>query len=378
MRSRTRLAGMSLVVSLFALTCACGSGRPVHGQAKERGLPLARLGAVVGIGFPSGSVGWAVLVNNFGTFVIARSTDSGKAWRLVKSTDGTVNVWPPEIANNHLVGFCFPTPLRAIVAFSANGVGVASTTDGGRIWHESRLGPSNSTPREPTVSCPEPGVAFLSTAYPNGTTSRVALYVSGNAGRTWTVVGSEPASLVNATWGAVAFADQTDGWMGVQGGQFASTLLLQTSDGGRTFSPAAVPDTALPPTRWVIGPAIGSGNVAAVLVTSGAGVSAVFTTTDLGATWASSPTTRLLPGDSALAVAPNGAVWVTGVGPTPIDLYSAGLGWVRRSVPFLHAGDAPLDLAFDPEGTAYLVCTGSSGDYVLRSVNAGRTWTLVK
>ncbi len=227
--------------------------------------------ALQGLGAAAGSEGIAIL----------RTVDGGATWQQASLTGGgpstsTAGAIPFSCIKN---GIKFVNPDTGFVGGSCAGGSPAFyvTHDAGNTWTSVDL-PSLDNPSQPltrcqcTVSAPvfptaTDGFALMTGELP-------ALYVSHDAGATWTAHVSPAAQAQQAP----SFADATHGWLADQAGKlFAST------DAGTTWASITMNieltngliDFVSPTTGWAL--------------VSDSGNARLFTTTDAGKTWSPVP-----------------------------------------------------------------------------------------
>jgi photosystem II stability/assembly factor-like uncharacterized protein len=303
------------------------------------------------------------------------TADDGARW---------ANVTPPAfradpILLGHVLGVAAFGSERVWLLVSADagyGTRLVYTWDAGGSWRATPLvpGPSGAAPSflpggasaaTPTFSSADDGW-ILGGAGPG---KRGRLFRTRDGGVHWSFVAGTPFR------GSVVFTDRVDGWgVGAPGG-----ALYRSTDGGVTWRRARLGRGARAVTVGVptfFGPR--DGVVAATR--PGAEPVVVYTTSDGGARWHGrpAPTRR---GEPVSFAASSAARWALYAGSTLYTTADAGRTWTSVH-PRLPAAVTGLDrLASAGPAALWAQAHGHRGDnyptYLLRSVDGGRTWSLL-
>jgi photosystem II stability/assembly factor-like uncharacterized protein len=245
--------------------------------------------------------------------------------------------------------------------------GFLHSADGGITWTANRLGPPMGfnaiafadADNAWAVGQPSDGWDYM---------DRALMYHSADGGATWT---EAPVSLAaNAPLGDIAFADPDQGWAV---GRYGT--ILHTSDGGANWTLQHVPAEVssmdfLKATftsaddGWAVGDR--SGNSTAIV-----------RTTDGGSTW------HVVYNESVSlwTVAARDAhhAWAAG---EDLEVYTTGddgVTWDQADTPAPEGFESISDIEV-VDATTGLACTksGSKGGRILRTIDAGATWTVVE
>lgn len=190
-------------------------------------------GKIGSLSFPNATAGWAVSTPPAaGRGSLMHSTDGGATWATAIS--------PCAL----LVGVSFPTPTSGFVLCAgdggagAEGKQVYTTIDGGQTWTEvasAAMGHASVMPALASlgyaqgIGCRDPHACWI--AQGGGATGG-SLLLSGDGGSQWH---APPGGLPHwETVGGAAFPTATRGY--VSGGSGASSVLLDTDDGGQTWA----------------------------------------------------------------------------------------------------------------------------------------------
>lgn len=238
---------------------------------------------------------------------------------------------------------------------------------------------------------------------PNPDTTEDALYGTSDGGLHWTQLAANvQGKVASCGWWRVAFVSVSDGWLTLDC-QNSSQPVLATHDGGRTWSPLALPVVAAGLTCPCLADPITPITVfdrenAAILVNESAGppfLRRLFMTADGGASWSS----RTLPGEDQSLIdfvdakhgwtvaGPNSLLGRDSTGRFPafpgvtVPLYrtnDGGLTWVpvQNNLPFSDGNGRFSDLYFVNPQDGFAERALASGSF-LKTEDGGRHWSVV-
>lgn len=236
--------------------------------------------------------GLAVSADEFwicGNSFISKTTDGGLNWLTVHQGGGSIN--------------CLEATSNAVYSAHSNGR-VYKTTNEGDSW---TYGDVQSQATLVSLSFPSDNVGYV--VGWNGLLAKTT-----DAGATWTVL--DFPTMDNL--GEVYFLDENTGWIGLD--RF-STDIYQTTDGGQTWMPITMPNSAY----WYN---IHFQNPQKAFVSGGSsGIGRVYRTSDGGETWISIYGDEQTPrGMSVLSTPTKDLLWICGNGGsishTTIPLFS--------------------------------------------------------
>ena len=223
------------------------------------------------LGVISGREAW-VCLRSASSGLLYATSDGGRTWRKLPI---------PQVDDKYGV-----QPIDATHGLLQLGRGLYATSNGGRSWHVVPLPPGETFGLGARFLTPAQGWYLDLAVDPNRPEQATALWWTSNGGASWRMLWRVDAA--HPTAGGVpfygykyvlGFRDALTGWLSVRVG--SSGRLLQTSDGGRSWSevPLPLPTTALPTHVEVL-----SGGAAVLLAVSGAAWVAL-PSRDGGRTW---------------------------------------------------------------------------------------------
>jgi hypothetical protein len=249
-------------------------GAELAAAAQAAALPIA----LRDLGLLPGGTGWALAGDR-----LLRSENAGATWH---------DITPAAADGMTLRGATFVDPAHGWLVLAGapdaeNRVRlhIAATQDGGQRWEMAPLAgfnpvDPNSTQGPVQLSFVDAQTGWLAIRLASSVNfSQAALFATADGGRTWT-----PRALPSA--GRLRFVDRTHGWLA---GGVAGDTLYATADGGQSWQPVSVPLT-LPDSAARVSydlPAFfGQTGILPVTVSEGEASRVAFLrTTDGGATW---------------------------------------------------------------------------------------------
>jgi photosystem II stability/assembly factor-like uncharacterized protein len=314
---------------------------------------------------------WVYLRTFRGEAMVYGTSDGGVSWRAIAT---------PKEASDNKYGIQL---VDASHGFVQHGRGLVATADGGRSWHPVPL------PLGYTFGL---GARFLTAstgwyqdiaAYPDQAAQPSSMWWTSDAGASWSLVWrvsadhpSEGAIPLDGSKYVLGF-DGSVGWLAIRLG--SSQRLLQTEDGGHTWSEAALPGTD-PVLLYSVVPL--PGDSAILLVRAGPRWWAL-RSRDGGRTWADRrPVPISVPDTSGAYDRPaflDLEHWMVAGGAVINATSDGGRTW-RQVHTKLPAGIYALhDLWLFPGGKGW--ATGSDAVrggslYVLTTADGGSTWSL--
>lgn len=392
-RDRSSLAGRVAVIITVAGLAACGNCVSTGAAAHSLSGSVAEAQLILSTG-----LGRGVVVNYDGVYTTA---DDGAHW---------VNVTPPSMRTqpillNHTFGIASFGADRVWLLVSANagyGTRLVYTWDAGKRWRTTPLvpGPSgapssflpgDANPMTPTFLNANDGWILAGL----GPENRGGLFRTRDGGAHWSFVARTPFQ------GSVVFATQTDGW-GITAPTWTNAgtvkkdggVLYNSTDGGVTWRRVQLPPiSTYRAARATFGLPIffdsRNGVVAGRLYDTGTGAQPVVVySTHGGLTWQgrlapqTAATRRYQQGFFTVPFAASSRThWAMYAGSTLYITIDAGLKWTTVH-PKLPKAIAAVDYLDSARPTAmWAQANGHTGNiyppYLLRSVNGGRTWSML-
>lgn len=301
---------------------------------------------------------------------VLQTSDGGASW----ASDFTASeAAMPLAAGAGLPGLSFPTATQGWLYFKTASLEgrLYATADGGATWtlEQPNLAGGRGVAGLPVFLSPTTGWLPRDAGaapQPGG------IQVTHDSGRTWTWVGAEQGWSITA----LSAVSAKDGWaIGRRAGSPSATFLMQTSNGGATWSESAL---TLRPTGAIdfLSASVGYG------ARSASDPGAVLRSTDGGATWS---VRALLPGTvEAISFADAQHGWAVDQPWPPsqqlLDVMATSDGGATwREVAQMAQSSLPVPDAlrfFDAQHGTLMI--GAHPDWlVLTSADGGRTWTPV-
>jgi photosystem II stability/assembly factor-like uncharacterized protein len=362
---------------------------PASGNGQPASVPIANDGGRVRMAqLVTAAAGWALTSQR-----LAWTTDRGASWQPIT---------PSGVAASSIRGAFFLDARHGWAIVSAPAAGQATqldayrTADGGRSWQRSPVGvptPANTdaigAPAYLDFLDAHHGVV-VAVAASSSSASRGDLYATDDGGLTW-AARSVPLGA------PVRLVTPTDGW--VAGGVTGSELYA-THDGGRGWQRRSLPLPPAATTAVLTTPTFLNARDGALPVTftdsAGAVTLGVYLTQDAGATWTLHPSVAL-PGGTAggpgirVAVAilgPRAFVAMSLAGDRLVRTVNAGGSWSTQAtagVAGRYPGVTALTFAGPDQAwalTAQGGCLGTGtcdgGGALVASSTGGRSWSALR
>jgi photosystem II stability/assembly factor-like uncharacterized protein len=318
--------------------------------------------------FQSSEIGWLLLRSAVsGTDELVSTSDAARSWRRI--------ALPPD-ASGDVLGVQLIDRSAGTLQL---GHGLRITQDGGTTWHEVVL-PDGARPGTGVYSIDPLHAWYLTVSHADGIQRPASMWSTGDGGATWTrlfAVTSTGAVRngvpLEGDKRLLGFATQEIGWLQVV--SVASSLLLATHDGGRTWRPVKLPVDA---------PAVAmhlftGGEV--LLLLAGAPGYLVVTSTDGGASWTGPrqvPVAGLNFGPPARPAFIDSDTWLLPAGHYVDVTNDGGKSWktsVAQVPPGLQLEYLPL---VAPSGKGFAVARdGVDNPYLLETSDSGAHWAQV-
>ncbi len=313
----------------------------------------------------SGREAWVCLRSSTGGLLYT-TRDGGRTWHELPI---------PPVDGKHSLQV-----IDAMHGLLQLGHGLYATPDGGRSWHPVPLPPGETF---------GPGAHFLTPAQgwyldlevdPNRPEQATALWWTSNGGASWherwRVDAAHPTAGGVPFYGykyVLGFRDASTGWLVVTVG--SSGRLLQTSDGGHSWSEVPLP---LPATALVVDLEVLPGGSAVLLAGSGAALLAL-PSRDEGQTWEEPravPIGAQLPGRPGRPSFVDHDHWAVADGSGLRVTADAGRTWrvVQAALPDGFTALHDLRLTASGEGWA-TADSASGGTHVLHTTDGGSHWS---
>lgn len=291
---------------------------------------------------------------------------------LLSTTDGGAT-WKEQAfpAGLTMDDIAFPSPRSGwAVGFDqgTGGVAILHTVDGGHTWTHQALPPTLGSATLNAVTFVDPLHGWVVGQSQNSFPFTALVLETADGGTSWTVA-SLPSTAANSSLSDVAFSDASTGWA-VGGSQGPPATILGTTDGGATWSVDAVPSgvtellsvTARGNDAWAAGV---SGSAGVLISSQGGGA------------W-QAETTPASTGLTGVSFASTTTGWATGVGtsgsPLVLRTGDGGSTWTSKPVSGLATAS---DVAATSGAVARVVGGGacSSALHVVATADRGHTWT---
>jgi photosystem II stability/assembly factor-like uncharacterized protein len=373
LRAALAVAAACVVVAASAIAyLRPGPLRPAAPSPAPAPAAVARPAAVRLQDFEvlTGLVAWACLQPlPGGAGIVYATRDGGRTWRRLPV--------PAAAALGDKFGLQVIDRTHAMLLL---GRGILATADGGRTWRPVPPPPGEGFGLGAHFLSPSQGWYLDLAVYPGRAQQPTAMWWTADGGATWSKLWSVDAQHLQSggvpldgTKYVLGFRDPQAGWLAVhQGG---SGRLFGTSDGGRSWSPVALP---LGEPAALVDLELLPGGAAVLLVQARSGWLAL-PSRDGGRTWE-------VPRPVPIGPPPPGGGydrpsfgdhdhWAVAAGPRLRLTSDAGTTW-REVVASLPAGVTALhDLWLVPGGQGWATADGTAGNLlVVRTSDGGAHW----
>jgi photosystem II stability/assembly factor-like uncharacterized protein len=261
------------------------------------------------------------------------------------------------------------------------GILITRTLDGGDTWQHITLSIQNAIVRQISFLTPQIGWLLLERNNPHQHASELELLQTRDGGATWTPASrpdtrANKQNIPNGLKSSFSFISPSTGWL------IGSALYCKTQDGGQTWQKQTLPFPLKRHEHITIHSPIflnkQDGILPVSFVIPGTAILNLYLTHDGGNTW---QRTTPIPGiATALATLGPRSIWAAGLTNQGVELYvtqDSALSWKRTSFTPQRPLTSIAQLQFATPQKGWLLAYAQSETVLYQSFDGGNSWQLV-